>query len=141
MATRDGDYIPEQEEDEEMKEAYVSRKSKLHQHCSIITNEQTGKKKLTCNYCPSSYAYTQGNTRSMRQHLRNAHRDIAAVAQDIPATPAKSQGHQKRVMEQRSIANLKPMAPDNRIATTQICIRSKVYLNYSRCPTWVLVYS
>ena len=45
MATRDGDYIPEQEEDEEMKGESVSRKSKVHQHCTIITYDETSKKK------------------------------------------------------------------------------------------------
>ena len=37
MAARDADYIPKQAEDKEMKEEYVSGKSKLNEHCSIIT--------------------------------------------------------------------------------------------------------
>ena len=56
----------------------------------------------------------------MLQHLRSGHRDIHAVAQDIPATPAKLQDQQKHILAQSSIIegieNLKPMAPENRVA-------------------------
>ena len=65
-------------------------KSKIHTHSTVVRDAATGKQKLPCNYCPKAYAYAGGNTSSMLQHFRGAHRDREDISRDFPACPEKS---------------------------------------------------
>ena len=93
MAQNDPDFLPS-EQDEEV--VFVEKKkSKVHDHCTVINPDPAGKKKLQCNYCPKNYTYTDGNATSILQHFRTAHRNIPPLVHDFPATPVKSAAKQK----------------------------------------------
>ena len=118
MAQNDPNFLLS-EEDEEV--VFVQKKkSKVHDHCTVTNPDPAGKKKLQCNYCPKTYTYTDGNTTSILQHFRTAHRDIPALVHDFPATPAKSAAKQKRENAQASVVesveNMKSMHPEHRVA-------------------------
>ena len=71
-------------------------------------------------YCPKAYKYSGGNTSSMLQHFRGAHRDRADITQNFPAFPEKSKGAKKRELVQglviEEIENLRPMPPDKKVS-------------------------
>ena len=120
MADRDKEYVPEGENEmEEQKQEVGPKKSKVHFHSTILRDAATGKQKLSCNYCPKTYAYSGGNTTSPIQHFRVTHRDISQVVSDFPENPEIriSQAKAKRSIAQASVVeaidNMRKMPPEH----------------------------